>query len=138
MNELTTLQKRRKYEETMVQKYDSIKSTNIFVISMKWSREWTEFIFNGGKLPGEIDNKCLFDEEGNIKKRLESLRHYKSINKDVWDFLYAQYGGGPAIPRKTNDIYSEEAKSDENGESKEESKEESEKKEDDGNATNVV
>lgn len=103
----------------MVQKYDSIKSSNIYVISMKWSREWTNFIFNAGKLPGEIDNSCLFDKDGNIKSGLESLKQYKSISKDVWDFLYSQYGGGPIIPRKTNDIYSDEPHPEDESETKE-------------------
>lgn len=40
-----------------------------------------------------------------LKKDLELNKHYRGVNKDVWQLLHKIYGGGPCIVREELDIY---------------------------------
>lgn len=52
--------------------------------------------------PVAIDNKQLFEYEGSCKLKLGlKYKHdYIWVKKDVWEQLFAWYGGGPVIQRK--------------------------------------
>lgn len=39
-----------------------------------------------------------------LKKDLELNKHYRGVNKEVWELLHKIYGGGPTIVREELDI----------------------------------
>ena len=40
-----------------------------------------------------------------LKRGLVLNKHYRGVNKEVWQLLHKIYGGGPTIVRKELDIY---------------------------------
>ena len=40
-----------------------------------------------------------------LKKDLELNKHYRGVNKEVWQLLHKIYGGGPLVVREELDIY---------------------------------
>lgn len=43
-----------------------------------------------------------------LKKDLELNKHYRGVNKDVWQLLHKIYGGGPVVVREELDIYGQD------------------------------
>lgn len=63
--------------------------------------------------PGPISNDDLFikvidgkDATTQIKDGLELNKHYRGVNKEVWQIFHRMYGGGPIVIREELDIYS--------------------------------
>mmetsp|Transcript_27996 Transcript_27996/g.34142 ORF Transcript_27996/g.34142 Transcript_27996/m.34142 type:complete len:167 (+) Transcript_27996:319-819(+) len=116
------LEQRRLHEQEKVQNDDSKKDTVWYLISTHWVTQWKNFVQNnqpktgrgtwlGVLPPGEVSNKTLLDDEGRPRKNLKIALHYRGINKKVWDFFMETYGGGPAIIRRSLDIYEKEIQS---------------------------
>jgi hypothetical protein len=61
----------------------------------------------GALPPGPIANHKLLRKSGEPLPNLKRIRQYRGINSKVWNFLFGIYGGGPAIRRKTLDLYDE-------------------------------
>jgi len=94
------------------------------VICEQWLRRWRKFIMSRGARryfpPGKICNECLLkkDKDGTdkvtekkknalrLRLDLKPVKHYRSINFNVWWYLYKVYGGGPEITRKGREITS--------------------------------
>jgi len=69
------------------------------VISTSWIEEWIEFLKKEGPAPSIIDNRRLEIDLVTLdnKANLEKDKDFFMINKQLWDFLMAIYGGGPTI-----------------------------------------
>jgi len=87
-----------------------------YVIDVRWLREWKSFVsLRGTSPPGPVDNSRLVDAQtGRIKPPPGSRekwlpgRDYRAVNQAVWGFFLARYGGGPALRRRSVDLYAEE------------------------------
>ena len=55
--------------------------------------------------PGPISNKRLLTADGQPRSGLLRGTHYRGVNEGVWNYLFAIYGGGPALMRNSIDIY---------------------------------
>lgn len=89
----------------MINELDSNSSNIWYLISTEWLKEWHNFQ-SGGDLPGEIDNRNLFEEDSKtLRQNLRKGIHYRGVNETVWKFLFEAYGGGPEIKREKIDIY---------------------------------
>eukprot|EP00347_Sterkiella_histriomuscorum_P005030 403358170 len=69
--------------------------------------------------PGPISNDDLFikvidgkDSSTQIREGLELNKHYRGVNKEVWQIFHRMYGGGPIIIRQELDIYSRDISKD--------------------------
>ena len=60
--------------------------------------------------PGPITNYLLLDENNQPLEGLIRGKHYRGVNKLVWQQLYNTYWGGPVIRRNEINIYSDEYK----------------------------
>lgn len=60
--------------------------------------------------PGPITNYLLLDDNNQPLEGLIRGKHYRGVNKAVWQQLYNTYCGGPVIRRDEINIYSEEYK----------------------------
>jgi hypothetical protein len=73
------------------------------LISSKWINEWIKFVQKNDNLaespPGPINNSDLElilvieDRPEKLKKNVD----YFMLTKEVWDFFFNIYGGGPTI-----------------------------------------
>jgi hypothetical protein len=75
------------------------------LISSLWVNEWIKFVHKNNDLkeapPGPIDNRDL-ELKLVIDENFESLKKnqdYYLLTKDVWEFFFNIYGGGPTITR---------------------------------------
>lgn len=56
--------------------------------------------------PGAVSNGDLLLPDGfTPRSGLQKQTHYRGIVREVWDFFMSRYGGGPAIVRRTIDLY---------------------------------
>lgn len=94
-----------------------------YIVDYEWFNHWQMFVTNqksgvnrtykskiegvGVLDPGPIDNRNLFDQNGQIRDKLVLEQDYTVLEEPVWDFLWKHYGGGPIIRRKDYSIYSE-------------------------------
>lgn len=70
----------------------------IYVISTRWLSEWVCFVSHGDVTPGPISNSRLVNKHTNtILKKALFNKHWRPLNKDVWEYLVSTYGGGPSI-----------------------------------------
>mmetsp|Transcript_3472 Transcript_3472/g.8768 ORF Transcript_3472/g.8768 Transcript_3472/m.8768 type:complete len:105 (-) Transcript_3472:217-531(-) len=76
-----------------------------FIIDRVWLHSWLCFVNENGPVPSAISNHTLLEPDGAPRSGLEKGRHYRGVNAAVWDFFQNIYGGGPAIPRISLDIY---------------------------------
>lgn len=106
------LDARRSTERQFIKQYDSTEAGMWFLVESEWLEEWKRFMVAEGPLPGPIRNAGLLDSEGMPRPGLLRVVHYRGVNAAVWTFLQQRYGGGPALPRWTLDIYSEAADAD--------------------------
>lgn len=86
--ELIEIDRRRAYEyDTLKELFATSDSSGLqYFISLKWFKEWKNFVDGVNKAPpGPINNQRI----GLQRKR---------VPKSVWDFLYAIYGGRPVLP----------------------------------------
>ena len=117
--------------ETVLQ--SSVKDDHVkpgqpwYLIHAQWLQHWRAFLINDTDgashsrrvrmqwgfydsdeiaPPGPIANSCLLMDEGGAKSGLRVGHDYRGVSQVVWDHLVTRYGGGPAIPRVLNDIYS--------------------------------
>ncbi|CAH1786040.1 unnamed protein product [Owenia fusiformis] len=99
------LENRQKHEmETFVKLNKEFQEEDdndaIYVISMVWFREWENFV--RGKhddAPGPIDNTRIQV----MKSGVPTIRQgsdYGQLSREMWDFLFGIYGGGPLLPLK--------------------------------------
>jgi hypothetical protein len=72
-----------------------------YLISVDWLTDWLSFA--KGTAPQnfarKIDNSMLIDPQCDYKLR-ETARfkkEYRAIDKDVWEYYFERYGGGPVI-----------------------------------------
>lgn len=75
----------------------------MYLISSEWVNEWLKFTQNNDKFkespPGPVSNESLekdlvFDENfDKVKKNMD----YYFLTKEVWEFFFNIYGGGPAL-----------------------------------------
>lgn len=68
-----------------------------YVISMRWFKEWEQFItdLKYGP-PGPIDNTDILVKK-NDQFVLRQGCHYAQVQRDMWEFFYLAYSGGPEI-----------------------------------------
>ena len=85
-----------------------------FIVAEAWLAAWRSFInVPGTGPPRAIDNGVLLQPDGRTPRQgLRRVVDYRGVNARVWAVLVAAYGGGPAIPRATIDIYSVEVRVD--------------------------
>lgn len=101
------LDERRLKEEQDIQSLDTstIKTGEYwYLICSEWLLMWGKFKSGIGPLPGPVCNEHLIVEK-DPRPGLVRGTHYRGINKRVWDYFVRAYGGGPAIIRKTINIY---------------------------------
>ena len=81
-----------------------------YIISEDWLRRWRAFIDSTGATdgtgrgvlpPGPIDNARLLGKGGKPLPNLKPQTHFRGVNRAVWTFLHAIYGGGPELARPT-------------------------------------
>jgi len=102
------LQQRRKREQQRIQELDRTyidSGEKWFIIDRVWLHSWLCFVNENGPVPSAISNHTLLEPDGAPRSGLEKGRHYRGVNAAVWDFFQNIYGGGPAIPRISLDIY---------------------------------
>ena len=102
-----------------------------YLINSDWLKDWKMFVNNkrsavaygtrksnkkgvGILDPGPISNYQLFDHDKKPKEGLEKGRHYRGVNREVWQQLYITYGGGPIIHRNELNIYANEYEDNDN------------------------
>lgn len=69
-----------------------------YVVSSAWHTYWLDFATRAStQIPPEINNHSLLDGDGRIRTDLKHRKHYRAINKIVWDYYFKLYGGGPVI-----------------------------------------
>jgi hypothetical protein len=98
-----------------------------YLIHSEWLRDWKMFVNNkrtsnvygsrkskikevGILDPGPITNYMLMDENNQPKEGLQKSKHYRGINREVWQQFYNTYGGGPVLRRPELNIYAEDDK----------------------------
>lgn len=102
-----------------------------FIINGEWLKDWKQFVHNkrssnaygarkstkrdvGILDPGPVTNYLLLDSDNKPLENLLKGKHYRGVNRAVWQQLYNTYGGGPVLRRNELNIYSEEYKEPEN------------------------
>lgn len=60
------------------------------------------------KLEKEMTAGGLERNKRVLKKDLELNKHYRGVNKEVWELLHKIYGGGPCVVREELDIYGQD------------------------------
>jgi hypothetical protein len=116
--EINELNQRREIEKILINKLDVCDEINVwYLINADWIYNWKSFVFNkptrqgmnigeaGVYPPGPINNSALLKENGELRLKLKPAVHYRAVNKKVWEAYVLIYGGGPAIIRKTLNIY---------------------------------
>jgi hypothetical protein len=98
-----------------------------FLINSEWLKDWKMFVNNkrtatacgsrksnkkdvGILDPGPITNYQLFDDDKRPLEELQKGKHYRGVNREVWQQLYNTYGGGPVIHKNELSIYSPDYK----------------------------
>lgn len=104
-----------------------------YLIHSEWLRDWKMFVNNkrtstaygsrkskikevGILDPGPITNYMLMDQNNEPKEGLLKSKHYRGVNREVWQQFYNTYGGGPVLRRSELNIYAKEEKERESGE----------------------
>ncbi|OMJ95708.1 hypothetical protein SteCoe_770 [Stentor coeruleus] len=118
LSEIAELNQRRDIEKDLINKLDACEEINCwYLINADWVYNWKSFVFNkpsrpgmnigevGVYPPGPINNSALLKENGELRPKLKPAVHYRAVNKKVWEAYVLIYSGGPAIIRKTLNIY---------------------------------
>lgn len=103
-----------KKEFVFVSTYDAKKFNPddiCYVISASWHSTWINYSVskNISQSPGEIDNMSLLADpiDRRLRSDLKFKKHYRAINRVVWEFYFRIYGGGPVIYFKVPAGYAE-------------------------------
>lgn len=73
----------------------------MYVINMRWLCGWINFTVHGNRTPSEINNHKLVNRKsGKVKSAVMYNKHWRPVNKEVWDFLFSHYSGSPVISFK--------------------------------------
>lgn len=112
--------KRSRAEEDLVLVCTDVLVTaqgNWYLVSDSWLAQWRNFAVRGSasddkpiEPPGAICNQVLLKKNGKPKSGLLPIQHYRGISKQLWDYFFSIYGGGPEIVRSEIDIYGPEPK----------------------------
>lgn len=101
--------RRREEERAIIKQYDTAEAETFYLIDLTWLSEWRNFAFKEGPIPGPIDNSRLVDPQTGVAQSGLALKDdYRGVNQALWDFWHERYGGGPAVPRTSLDLYSPE------------------------------
>lgn len=73
-----------------------------YLISVEWLGEWLQFAKGTGGVTSfskKIDNSVLLDSEHKFKLRSNARfkKDFRAIDKEVWNYYFQRYGGGPVI-----------------------------------------
>eukprot|EP01041_Mallomonas_annulata_P012369 gene12369-26021_t len=71
-----------------------------YVINVDWLSRWLEFAKGMAPLPpGQISNSDLVDDSKpkKLRSNLAVKRDFRCVCKEVWNFFYEKYGGGPVL-----------------------------------------
>ena len=106
------LERRRRKEASELAALDTTEiapGQHWYMLSQNWLSQWLKFR-SGGDVPGPIDNSDLLlpslqDSSPRPRPGLVRGQHYRGMNEAVWTYLFRAYGGGPAIPRLSINIY---------------------------------
>ena len=82
------------------------------LVCARWLRHWAEVAHDATRTdpPPSLDNSRLLDaSRSRAVPLLRRAIDYRAVNAAVWNALLRRYGGGPAICRRTIDLYAEEA-----------------------------
>jgi len=82
-----------------------VNSMGWFIIDCTWYNKWKKYITGAAPRPGPVDNSALLTDNGLPKKGLVVSQQYIAVKPGVWEPIFAMYGGGPVIKRRTMDIY---------------------------------
>jgi len=82
-----------------------VNNAGWFMIDCSWYNKWKKYITGVAPRPGPVDNSALLGDNGLPKKGLVVSQQYIAVRPGVWEPIFAMYGGGPVIKRKTMDIY---------------------------------
>eukprot|EP01038_Epipyxis_sp_PR26KG_P006562 gene6562-9019_t len=80
-------------------KYIFQPGDDCYLILAAWLSAWLEFAMGKSKfVPGEINNYLLVDaNKEHVVSSVRTKKDYRTIKKEVWEYLFERYGGGPAI-----------------------------------------
>ena len=71
-----------------------------FLISTEWLASWLEFAKGTSvNAPGKINNLELVDKEKpkKLNSQVTVKKDFRCVYKDVWNFFFERYGGGPVL-----------------------------------------
>jgi len=125
LNERNGMMERRLMEKKEVRALSDREGGRHYILSDSWVKKWVRFIRNspqktgrgsyiGVTPPGPVSNDDLLEKDGTPKPNRRASVHFTFVNKDVWNFLLQQYGGGPCLKSSHCDLYNldEEAQGD--------------------------
>jgi hypothetical protein len=83
-----------------------------YMLEEKWLAKWRRFAMGRGPRrylpPGRVDNDWLMDQIRNPGRHMIRVaEHYRCVNYNVWAFYTMVHTGGPCIPRKDQNVYSD-------------------------------
>lgn len=77
-----------------------------YFVHAGWLNSWREYVAGKANRPTPVTNDLLFERDGKtLKADMKRGEDFRAIRKIVWDTLIDIYGGGPAVIRKSVDIY---------------------------------
>lgn len=73
-----------------------------YLISVDWLSDWLKFAKGTAGVSSfnrKIDNTMLIDPQNEFRLRATARfkKEYRAIDKEVWEFYFQRYGGGPVI-----------------------------------------
>ena len=82
--------------------YDNIEwkgADEVYLIHAGWMKKWLSFVDKKtNKAPKRISNKELMSAAGDsIRKDVEIKTDFRPVSRDVWQYYFLKYGGGPVI-----------------------------------------
>jgi hypothetical protein len=72
----------------------------MYLISKKWVQQWVSFARGGPSgFNDPIDNSALVDDihPDRFKGTARFKHDYRLVDKEVWEFYFSNYGGGPVL-----------------------------------------
>ncbi len=99
--QLLRLEQRRYAEKSAIQERDRTsiqEGEHWYLLSVNWLKSWHEFIQGSTCVPGPITNSELLAADGSKPREgLVRAKHYRGVTKEVWQYFYETYGGGPEL-----------------------------------------
>ncbi|KAJ1526918.1 hypothetical protein ONE63_008467 [Megalurothrips usitatus] len=74
-------------------------TSNIYLISMQWFRQWHNFVREKEtEPPGPIDNTpIIYTNSKTGQVHLKQGSDYAQLSEEMWEFFHSTYGGGPEL-----------------------------------------